>query len=749
MREHWRVVAGVGVTYLAMAGASAQTLEEVTVTAQKREQNLQDVGISIAAVSGESIRELALTNSVDAIVKLPSVLNYSAYGPGSSANIVIRGVGLNDFAEGHEAPVTAYVDEFYLVSVPAIGFSMMDLARVEVLRGPQGTLFGRNSTGGLVHFVSARPTQTPEGFLELTGGRFGEYKIEGALSGGITERLSGRLSVLSHHSDGYLRNVNPAFGDAGQAGTDAIRGQLLWQTESGWDVLLKAEYGELDTRHLYYQQVPAVPDPARGGVFVRDPGGTDFAGYNEARFAGGAARGSLVANTNFPSYLKSDSSTFLLKVDKDIGDVTFTSISGYLDLSRDLSEDCDASPNDICSATFPYSTQTFTQELRLVRETGSTRWTTGVYFLDATADNRPNATFNVPLDGPEAVDLATGLYNGDIFPVALSADWTLDTKSYSIFGQIEQDLSDQLTLIAGVRVTRDEKDFLDRDNASLRDCAGGDPNCFTDYTPVPYKGTYKQTLYSGKLQLDWRPMDDVLIYGSYSRGSKAGGFNNGFYPTAIPFEEIPYGDEVVNAYEIGAKTMLAGGRVRLNSSAFFYDYKDFQTFNFTGFGGVIVNRDATSKGIEAEIEASLSQSLTAKLGVAWLDTEIKDVTLRDAVTVRDAPMAMAPEYSVSGSLRYAVPVGANGELSLLWDFNYVDSYVTNNFDEPAAWVDGYFVHNARIGYQINEHWQVAALVNNISDRRVVTRVFVFDSLGYAQDMYTQPRTWAAQLTYRW
>src|SRR5690606_29453945 len=134
--------------------------------------------------------------------------------------------------------------------------------------------------------------------------------------------------------------------------------------------------------------------------------------------------------------------------------------------------------------------------------------------------------------------------------VALSADWTLDTTSYSIFGQIEQDLTRELTLIAGVRITRDEKDFLDRDNASLRDCAAGGNNCFTDYTPVPYQGTYKQTLYSGKLQLDWRPIDDVLVYGSYSRGSKAGGFNNGFYPSAIPFEEVPYGDEVVNAYEI-------------------------------------------------------------------------------------------------------------------------------------------------------------------------------------------------------
>jgi len=749
MRREIGWVAGLGLTCFAMGNAFGQTLEEITVTAQKREQNLQDVGISIAAMSGDSIRELALTNSVDAIVKLPSVLNYSAYGPGSSANIVIRGIGLNDFAEGHEAPVTAYVDELYLVAVPAIGFSMMDLARVEVLRGPQGTLFGRNSTGGLVHFISARPTRTPEGFVELTGGRFGEFKAEGAISGAITEHLSGRLSALSHHSDGYLRNVNPRFGNAGQAGTDAIRGQLLWESDSGLSVLLKAEYGELDSRHLYYQQVPAAPDAGNGGLLTRVPNDTDFAGYNEATFGGGVAASSEVANTNFPSRLRSDSSTFLLKIDKEFGDVTLTSISGYLDLTRDLSEDCDASPNDICTAVFPYSTRSFTQELRLVKSAGATRWTAGVYFLDASADNRPSAVFNVPIDGPGAVDPVTGLYDGEIFPVALAADWSLDTTSYSAFGQIEHDLRESLTLIAGLRVTRDEKNFLDRDNASLRDCVAGGNNCFTDYTAVPYHGTYEQTLYSGKLELDWRPLDDVLVYGSFSRGSKAGGFNNGFYPSSLPFDQIPYGDESVNAYEIGAKSLLANGRLRLNAAAFYYDYRDFQTFNWIGIGGIIVNRDAVSRGVEAELEVRLTDSLTATLGLAALDTKIKDVTLRDSVTVRDTPMAMAPEFSAGGSLSYRRAVGAAGQFSLLWDFNYVGEYNSNNFNEPAAAIGSYFKHNARIGYRFDEHWEVAALVNNISDKRVINRVFVFDSLGYAQDMYTQPRTYAAQLSYRW
>jgi iron complex outermembrane receptor protein len=661
---------------------------------------------------------------------------------------VIRGIGLNDFGEGHEAPVTAYVDEFYLVSVPATGFSMLDLGRVEILRGPQGTLFGRNSTGGLVHFVSARPTETPEGFVSLTAGRFEEYKLEGAVSGPLTDTLSGRLSVLSHHSEGYLRNAN-GLRPAGQAGTDAIRGQLQWMDDD-LTVLFKGEYGEIETRHLYYQQVPAVIDADNANLFVRDPGGADGAGYNQAFFRGGRAASSEVADTDYPSKLQSDAATALLRIERDFGATTLTSISGYSDLTRDLSEDCDASPNDICTADFPYSVDSFSQELRWAQSTGGTRWVTGVYFLDASASNTPSATFNFPLDGPAGVDPTTGLYRGAMFPLALAADWRLDTRSYSLFGQVDHDVG-AFTLTFGARVTRDEKDFIDHDNASLRMCNNFDlpNNCFSDYEARPYSGEYRETLYSGKLQLDWRPIDGVLIYGSLSRGTKAGGFNNGFYPSDIPFNQIPYGDETVHAIEIGAKNTLASGRVRLNAAAFHYDYGDFQTFNWIGIGGVIVNRDATSQGVELEIEAALSDSLTATIGLAGLDTNIEDVALRDGSTVLDREMAMAPSFSAHGSLAYERNLGARAMLSLLWDFDYLSDYESNNFNDPAASIDAHFIHSTRVGLTLNEQWAFGVMVSNISNTSKVNRVFVFDSLGYAQDMHTRPRTYSAQLTYRW
>ena len=275
-----------GVTFLLLSISTvgwAQVLEEVVVTAQKREQNLQDVGISISALSGSDLKDYGLSRATELATKVPNLGLYLPYGPGTSGNVILRGIGLNDFGEGHEAPVTLYVDEFYIVSIPAVDFSMFDIDRAEVLRGPQGTLFGRNATGGLVHFVTAKPTFERNGFISLGGGRFGEIKAEGGIGGAISDKVAGRLSFISHHSDGYIKNLNPAFDDGGQAGTDGVRAQLLFEPDNDWRITLKGEYADTSTRHMYYGALPMVRDPV-SGVGIVDLNGTDFAGYNAQNF---------------------------------------------------------------------------------------------------------------------------------------------------------------------------------------------------------------------------------------------------------------------------------------------------------------------------------------------------------------------------------------------------------------------------------------------------------------------------------
>lgn len=742
---------GLGTVALSCNLAQAQTLEEVVVTAQKRSQSLQDVGISVSALSSEKMNEYGFSNASDIITKVPSLDNNSPYGPGSSANITVRGIGLNDFGEGHEAPVTAYVDEFYLVATPVVDFALYDLERVEVLRGPQGTLFGRNSTGGLVHYVTAKPTEELSGFLSLTAARFGEIKGEGAISGSLTDTLSGRLSFLSHESDGYIKNLNPNFADGGQAGTKAFRGQLKFSPSDDLNILLKAEYADISKNHLYYEHAPMVTDPVTG-LSSTASSGTDIAGYNSSNFGAGRPN---VSFTDTPQKMEQDGSHLLLRIDKEFDDFTFTSVTGYLEMERELTEDCDASPNNICSAVFPYESDWYAQEFKLTGSTDGMRWTAGLYYLNQSAENKPSAVFNVPFDPPTTVDPVTGLYNGFLFPIALSADWEQDTESYSVFGQLEYDLSEQFTVTAGLRVGHDEKDFTDTDNATLRDCPGFPipSNCFLPPNGPgianPYSFNYEEDLVSWKLGLDYRTAGDQLIYISISQGTKSGGLNNGFYSDAARANRdlIPYEDEKNIAYEIGLKSEWWDRRVRFNAAAFYYDYSDYQTFNFDGLGGLVGNNDAEASGFEVEVEAFVTDSLYMQLGLSYLDTNIEDVQGPAAGYIADREMSNAPEKTANGSITYELAPFNGIETKLIWDWNYVSERYINNFNDPTGEIESYFKHNASIVFNWDDHWTLTAFVRNIGDRINESKVFVFGDLGYRQETYSQPRTTGVTLRY--
>jgi iron complex outermembrane recepter protein len=734
--------------------AHSQVLEEVVVTAQKREQSVQDVGIAITSITGSEIRELGFTSALDIATQTPGLEVSSAYGSGSSANIVIRGIGQNDFGEGHEAPVTAYIDEFYLVSVPAADFSMFDLERVEVLKGPQGTLFGRNSTGGLIHYVTAKPTKETSGFITIGGGTDSEIKAEGAISGSLSDSLAGRLSFLSHHSDGFKKNLDPLQGDGGETGTDTVRAQLLFEPSDDLSILFKAEYGEIDTIHTYYETTPlSAPDPVTG-LFDVNPGGVDGAGFNENNFGAGARN---VTTANSPTFLKQDSLHFALRIEKDFENFSVTSLTGYLDLDRNLAEDCDASANSICFAEFPYSTDWFTQELRFNGSTDRMRWTAGAFYLDQDAENHPRATFNIPFDGAAGVDPATGLYAGFIYPIELAGNWTMKTKSYSLYGQIEYDFADDFTFIAGIRWTKDEKDFSDVDNATLRTCTVdpfGIGNCFLvadggSGIPNPVTSSYRDDLISFRAELDYRATEDLMLYASISQGTKGGGFNNGFYGGDIATDNslINYGAEKNLAYEIGFKSTLMNDRMRLNGSAFYYDYEDFQAFNWIGFGGQITNSDATSKGGELELEALVTDQINVKLGVAFLDTKVKNVRGRAATYVADRDAAYAPDFTGNGSISYDFDLSGDTSVRLFWNWTYTDSRFGNNFSEPSELGESYFKHNASAIINWQDNWTLTIYGRNLSDNENEHRSFTFSDLGYRQIMYDRGRTLGASLGY--
>jgi iron complex outermembrane receptor protein len=736
----------------AYAADISSQLDEIVVTAQKRQQNLQDVGISVASYEGSKVRDAQIGTGPDLLVKIPNVDVFSTFGAGSSANIVIRGVGLNDFGDGHEAPVTTYVDEAYTVAVPATGMSIYDLQRVEVLRGPQGTIFGSNSIGGLVNYITAKPTEADEGYFTATRASFSKFKVEGALSGPVAGGVTGRVSFLSTHSEGYEINLNKDLPRGGAEGTDSLRLQLADNLQSGWNLRAKVEGSRTDSANLYYKQTPIVENSTTG-LWTANPSGTDGAGYNEIK----AGAGSLTtAYTNYPQKYTDTGTVAQFSAENTFGSVNFKSLTNFMHFVKNDIQDCDASPNDICSASFPYQAQTLSQELRLSTERGPLRWSAGVYLLKHDAESQPNAVFNIPVSGPTAVDPTTGLYNGAVLPIALAADWAEITKSGAVFGQVDYDFSPIVAASLGARVTRDTKDFTDYDNAALRSCPGFVlPNsCFLPPVgtgiPHPYSGRYAGTLIDAKAEVDVKPVKDLLLYLSVSRGTKAGGFNNGFYSGGLPTSQIPYDAEALYDYEGGVKSTLADGRVRLNADVFRYDYRNFQAYGWTGFGGVVVNRPAKEYGAEGELDVKIAQPLTARVSAGYLHTRIFDITnsTLTGTYTSDREMANSPHLSVSGGLDYTTALPNGYQLRAGWDFNYVGARYNTLFNDPASVLPSYSKHNLYAAVDLNAHWAFEVFVKNVGDEQNLVKNFLFTALDYVQRVYAEPRVIGVSVDYK-
>ncbi len=711
----------VSITDGALKAHAEAALEEVVVTAQKREQNLQDVGISITALSGDAMRSFGYTNSTEIVAQTPGVQNFSTQGSGAAASMYIRGVGLNDFGDAHESPVVAYADEFYLLPQTALDFGLFDLDRVEILRGPQGTLFGRNSTGGLVHYITNKPTDEFEAYIDMTYSRFDEIRVEGVVSGPLSSGLSGRVSVLSHQADGYIKNRNPAFDDGSDIDTKAVRAQLQYETDS-LKVVGKLNYGERDVIPLYTDHETISADS--NGLFFVDPTAVDLNGFNERQLG---VEGPSEVFTSDPQRLESESSHTLLRIEKDFGDISFISITGYLDLERDNIEDCDGSALRTCTSAFPFETEEWTQELRLEGGSDPFRWTTGLFYLSQDAEARPQATFRIAALAP--------------VPITLDAPWELETQSWSVFAQGEYDLAEDWTVIGGVRFTSDSKEF-EEEFRTIGDFANPEVDNFTRAN-VGDLTERDDDLVSAKVELDWTPTEDLLIYAAISRGTKAGGFNNGFF--SIPtVDGVQYKDETLMAYELGFKSTFYSNRVRLNGAVFYYDYSDFQTFNWTGLGGAISSSDASSYGAELELTLAPTERLDLSLGLALLDSEVEDVD--NGTITRDVEMAFAPAFDITGLARYTWPL-ADADLSAQFDFNYTDERYNNNFNDPASQLDTNYTANTRLTYKTYQ-WEVSVFVKNLTDQTNAIKTFVFP-FGYRQAVYAPPRRVGVSFRYHW
>lgn len=775
MAQFKRAALAAAIASACAAQVSAEVLEEVVVTAQKREQSSQDVGISVTAFTGDQLQQLGYTNAQQVTALAPGVSTIQPNGPSNYA-IAIRGSAQNDFVSNQESPVSIYIDDVYLSQMSSAGFMMFDMERVEILRGPQGTLYGRNATGGLAHYVSRKPSEEFDAYAQATGGYYGQAKFEGAVGGKLAENVMGRASVSTHNNDGYVEN-RVLDDDINNANDYAGRVQLLFEPTETTSFLFNARGALQQIRTGFFEHVTASFDPATGfGFNTPDQPNPLLGGYQDTDGDVFAGDYDNFGHQDMESY--GFSGTFNWDVRDNL---QFVSITDWQTVKRDYVEDSDASPFANFNFFQVTDAEQWSQELRLIGDQDRWRWLAGFFYLDIEVNDANGAATplttafvndlfvppfgdGIGLPAP-LIDAPTGalgtVFEGDGTFLGNDNPYTTKTDSWSLFGQVEYDFTEQWTGIAGFRWIEESKDhefnnnFVDFQPGTTQ--RNGNPNILANLGT--YTGKIDEGMWSAKAEIEFKPNDDLLTYVSWNRGVKGGGFNAPLDVTdyfsifgppppvgtgLIPLSDdnMRFDEEKLDAYEGGFKWSLFDGLARLNGSGYYYDYQDYQAFQIIGLTTFLFNADAETYGFELEFQASPIDGLDFLAGVGYIDVTIKDVDLDGAGpgAAADTKPVQTPKWNTTGLLRYQWPFW-QGHLAAQADFTYRSKVFFSLTQAPASTQGKYVVGNARLSYTPEDtRWEAAVFVNNIADQEYLVQTFDLGAvLGMTEQYFGLPR----------
>ncbi|MBT7877389.1 MAG: TonB-dependent receptor [Gammaproteobacteria bacterium] len=720
---------------VAPAASSAQSsvIEEIVVTAQKREQSLQDVPIAVTAFSGDMVDDFGFEDTRDVFYQTPNV-DVSQYS--YSAGITIRGNPTLNNALGGEGNVALYFDEVYRPVSFYGGNEILDVERVEVLRGPQGTLFGRNSTSGLVHFISRKPTEEFEGYANVEFGSYETRMFEGALSGPLSDQVRGRLAVKYHENDGFQRNQGPAGGKLAVKDRWAARGHLDIDLSDAVNLLLSVEVSDLDDigqAFNYWGQLDPVTltqcAPKRiwsgqcvgGGAYFGlpqfgDPDPDVEKPYTEHDPDNGDGKYTLetLAVTAKLSWQLSDS-------------IELVSITGYDGHDRFFNTDEDGSATGVFGGFYQYNDSyttdgdQYSQEFRLSGALDDTDWMLGLFYYD----NELRSTSHV-----EALE---GLVSFQV-PGTIS---DLETTSWAVFGEYGRSLTETVRLIAGFRYTDEEREV----------------NVLTE--TIPGSQGLSNDNFSGRVGLEWRPDDDLLLYAKVSSG-----FRSGNFASDLLFGDLaqlsPVDPEETISYELGTKSTFADGRVVVNAAVFYEDVSDKQGIVYDGNVAVpssllITVGDADIYGAELELFLRPIDSLDLSLGLGWLDSEVDapagfgfnagfgtgaNAFAGDPFFLDGSELGSG--WSVNGVVRYHISLASAGNLTLQADYDWREDSVG---EDRISYTEDRFLVNLRVFWTSpSERWEVQAYVENATDEEYIDNLgpivagedYALGNMGYPQ-----------------
>jgi iron complex outermembrane receptor protein len=670
-------------------------LEEVVVTAQRREEQIQDVPVAVSAFNPVEMERRQAFNVVDIVSNVPNLVGNNNIGQGTATTVFLRGIGSTESIVTLETALGFYIDDVYISRQGVNNLSLYDVERVEVLRGPQGTLYGRNTTGGALKVITARPNSEFGGSAEASYGEYNRWSLKGSINVPLSDTFFMRAGAFVEQGDGYSdnlfngREVNDRNGWGGRV---AFR----WVPTDTYEGIFSVDYYKSDQNGLYAADIAGIIAPRAKDLFTVNSG-TDTSNIGETYGA------SLTLNFNLSDALQ------------------LQSITGFRNVYQKWNLDLTDEPVSMFLLRTINDTDSYSQELKLNGRAMDDRlkYTAGIFGYKEENFSFIGDQITLWFPGPTRVPLP---YFG--------REYDMDVTSYAAFAEVEFALTSQLKLIAGGRYTHDDKD-LDID-ARVAGTPGFELNGFPNYNNATLNalGTPTSLSYSKftpKVGLQYVFSPDVNAYLVYSQGWKSGGWSA---RTNAPEEFVVFDPETVNSYELGVKTTIADGRARLNYTAFYYDYKDFFS-TATGQAGnfIVFTSDAEFYGVEFETTARLTDRFDVFAALGWQEGSYKDLDpVVFGTSIGSEPQRM-PEWTAKVGGTYTWPL-QNGELKLTADYQFLEDHFTNLQNSELARSGDINLVNASLGYTFGDtgRYTVALSCRNCFDDEYISQSLDFSGI---------------------
>jgi iron complex outermembrane recepter protein len=703
--------------------ANAKKLGTVTVTARKREETLQDVPIAVSAFTAQSLYNQNVQNLGDLQGKVPDMQVYAARGSNTTLTAYIRGIGQADPTWGFDPAVGIYLDDVYLARPQGTLLDVFDVDRIEVLRGPQGTLYGKNTIGGAIKYVSKPlPTKT-EGSAEVTTGTHGEKDVKAALGGASADGVwRGRMAVASEHNNGFGSDIVTGSRN-GNKNTNAARGTLGFFPTSNFNAQLEVDgmHDDSNPRGAKMLQVnPFYPQylPLSSDYNTR----SGMPQVNQTKMQGAALTLNWIVSENW----------------------TLKSISSYRDSKTVTNIDFDTLPVQLADVSGFYKDHQFTQEFQANYDSGgSVHGVAGLYYFNGSA---AGGIHNIFLGSPPYSLLGLTEYGGE--------GGYMNTKSYAGYGDFTWDIDPQWSLDVGVRYTDETKTALIQNYAY--------PDA-TFQTPIAvlanFHGSHASHNVSPKVSLDYSATDQIKLYGSYSEGFHSGGYNIRANCAFIPSSCDPIQDEKVQSFELGSKMTFFDDSLLMNTAVFHNIYSNIQLSVFTsytqpngsqGFFGNFTNAGKGHiDGLEEEFAWKPADNWTFSGNFSYLHTKYTQFISEGVNIANTQFFTNAPKWSSGLTLEHSYPLANGGSLSARLNYAYQTSVWPETTLSPLIRQGAYGLINAGLIWQIDQPWSVSLQGTNLGNKSYRTTGYNVAALGIVTGYYGDPRmvTLSARYTF--